>query len=402
MLYLDYCATTPPRPEVTAAVMECMNVYYGNPSSLHRLGVEAEKLLIRAREVVAGVLSAKPQEVLFTSGGTESNNMAVKGAAMAFRSRGNHLITTAIEHPSVYEAFRQLEQEGFRVTYLPVDAAGAVRVEELSAALCKETILVSMMAVNNETGRIQPVEEAGRLLKQHPRIVFHVDAVQAFGKLPVAPAKWNADLVSFSAHKFRGPKGVGILYKREGLQLYPLLAGGGQEQGLRSGTENVPLIVGMAKAARLAVEGLAGKMAHMYGLRETLVHRLSALEGVVVHGSPRMEEMAPHVVQFSCPGYRPETLVHSLEEKEIYISTRSACSSGDNRPSRVLLAMGVPEAEAAAGLRISYSEGETIEDMERAAAELERVLRRLAPSSGLANAYDASFSGEKRLGGSKR
>lgn len=382
MLYLDYCATTPPRPEVIAAVTECMNMYYGNPSSLHRLGAEAEKLLIRAREVVSGVIGAKPQEILFTSGGTESNNMAVKGAAMAYRTRGNHLITTAIEHASVYEAFRQLEQEGFRVTYLPVDRTGAVRVEDLAAALTKDTILVSMMAVNNETGRLQPVEEAGRLLKQHPRVVFHVDAVQAMGKLPVQPAVWNADMASFSAHKFRGPKGVGFLWKRKSIQLRPLLAGGGQEQGLRSGTENVPLIVGAAKAARLAVEGLAEKRARMYSLRERLVGRLSAMEGVLVHGSTRMEEMAPHVVHFSCPGYKPEALVHSLEEKEIFVSTRSACSSGDNKPSRVLVAMGLPEEAASSGLRISFSENETDADMDRVADELERLLRRLAPVNG--------------------
>lgn len=382
MLYLDHCATTPPRPEVIAAVAECMNKYYGNPSSLHRIGLEAEGMLIRAREVTAGALGVKPSEILFTSGGTESNNLAVKGAAEEYCKRGRHLITSAVEHASVYEAFRQLEKNGYRVTYLPADSTGAVRVEDLARALTKETILVSLMAVNNETGRIQPVEAAGKLLREHPRILYHVDAVQALGKLPVSPSVWNADLVSFSAHKLRGPKGVGLLYKREGVNLTPLLAGGGQEMGLRSGTENVPLIVGAAKAVRMAVEKLPAAEQRMAELRKRLVSRLSAMDGVVLHGSAQAEEMAPHVVHFSCPGYRPEVLIHRLEEKDIYISTRSACASGDQEPSRVLAAMGLSRELAVSGLRVSYSEDNTAEDMDLFADALEEALKTTAQQAG--------------------
>lgn len=378
MLYLDHCATTPPRPEVVAAVAECMSKYYGNPSSLHRLGVEAEGMLIRAREVAAQVLGVKASEIIFTSGGTESNNLAIKGAALAYRGRGRHLITSVIEHPSVYETFRQLEQQGYRITYLPVDGTGAVQAEQLEAAITKETILVSLMAVNNETGRIQPVEQCGRLLQRYPKIIFHVDGVQALGKLPVKPREWHADLASFSAHKLRGPKGVGLLYRREGVNLLPLLAGGGQEQGIRSGTENVPLIVGAAKAIRMAAAGLEAARQHLYALRKHLAERLSGMEGIILHGCRGQEGMAPHVVHFSCPGYRPEVLIHSLEEQEIYISSRSACSSGEQKPSRVLEAMGLSPEIASSGLRVSYSEENTIRDMDDFANALEQVMRQVA------------------------
>lgn len=375
MLYLDHCATTPLRPEVITAVTECMAKYYGNPSSLHRLGVEAESLLIRAREVAAGALKVKPEELYFTSGGTESNNTAIKGAALAYSGRGRHLITSAIEHASVYEAFRQLEQQGFEVTYLPVDETGAVRPEDLASAIRKDTVLVSLMAVNNETGRIQPVAACGRLLRDHPRILFHVDAVQTLGKVPASPGLWHADLASYSAHKLGGPKGVGLLYKREGVNLVPLLAGGGQEKGLRSGTENVPLIVGAAKAIRMAAEEQSHASKHMYACRARLLQRLAAIEGIQVHGAPDMQDMAPHVVQFSCPGFRPEALIHLLEERDIYISSRSACSSGEQKPSRVLMAMGTGEAAAASGLRVSYSGQHTEADMDVFADELEKALR---------------------------
>ncbi|MDF2927100.1 MAG: aminotransferase [Paenibacillaceae bacterium] len=374
MLYLDHCASTPPWPEVIAAVADCMGKFYGNPSSLHRLGVEAEGMLIKAREVTAAALQVKSSQIIFTSGGTESNNLAIKGAALTYRSRGRHLITSAIEHASVYEVFRQLEREGFQVTYLPVDRTGAVRAEDVAAAITRETILVSVMAVNNETGRIQPVAEVGAILRNYPRIVFHVDAVQALGKLPVHPRNWNADLVSFSAHKLRGPKGVGGLYCREGLHLEPLHAGGGQEQGRRSGTENLPLIVGAAKAIRMAVEQQKQAAMRMYGLREKLISRLNKIDGLIIHGSEQQQEMAPHMVQFSCPGYRPEVIIHRLEEKEIYISSGSACGSGENKPSRVLTAIGLPEQVASSGLRVSFSDQYSEADMELFADELAHVL----------------------------
>lgn len=378
MLYLDHCAATPLWPEVISVIADCMGKFYGNPSSLHRLGIEAESLLIKAREVAAASIGVKPGELLFTSCGTESNNMAVKGAVAAYKSRGRHIITSAIEHASVYEAVRQLEDEGCRVTYLPVDRSGAVRVEDVEAAITKDTVLVSIMAVNNETGRIQPVEAIGALLRRYPRIIYHVDAIQALGKVAVPVRQWNADLVSFSAHKLRGPKGVGFLYRREGVLLAPLLAGGGQEQGLRSGTENVPLCVGAAKAVRLAVERQPAAMGQMYELRQRVVTGLKGMPEVVVHGSEQQSDMAPHVVHFSCPGFKPEVIVHSLEHQEIYISTRSACASGEHEPSRVLLAMGAGEAAASSGLRVSFSADQTVEEMDYFLGQLARVLQSTA------------------------
>lgn len=380
MLYMDYCATTPPHPEVVEAIADCMLKYFGNPSSLHRIGHEAEKLLNRAREVTAAAIGAEPAEIVFTSGGTESNNLAIKGVAYGFRQRGNHLITTEIEHASVYECFRQLESEGFRVTYLPVDESGAVRLDKLEEALTEETILVSIMHVNNETGRVQPIEEAGRLLRKHPKTLFHVDAVQGLGKLKVEPKRWGADLASFSAHKIRGPKGAGFLYRKRSVRLSPLFAGGGQEYGYRSGTENVPLLVGMAKAVRMAVERQAEHAAKMYRLRARLVDRLKAMPGVAVNGLTGNEGMAPHVVHVSAAGMKPEAVVHALEQQDIFISTRSACASGEEKPSRVLTAMGLAPERAASGLRISFSAEETEADIDFFAQHFAAVLGRLVGS----------------------
>lgn len=374
MLYMDHSATTPPHPDVVDAIADCMLKFYGNPSSVHRIGLEAEKLLNRAREVIAAGIGAQSAEIIFTSGGTESNNLAIKGAAYAYRQRGNHLITTQIEHASVYESFRQLEAEGFRVTYLPVDASGSVLLDKLEEALTEETILVSIMHVNNETGRIQPVEEAGRMLRKRPRTLFHIDAVQSLGKLPIKTEQLGADLISCSAHKLRGPKGAGFLYKKQGIGLYPLLAGGGQEQGFRSGTENVPLIVGMAKAVRMAVEHQSAHAEQLYKLRERLVNRLRALDGVLINGKTDNDGMAPHIVHVSVPGMKSETVVHALEQRQIYISTRSACSSGDEKPSRVLSAMSMDARRASSGLRISFSTEETEADMDFFAGQLEEAL----------------------------
>ncbi|WP_058302518.1 cysteine desulfurase family protein [Gorillibacterium timonense] len=378
MLYLDYCATTPTRPEVIRTISEVMANHFGNPSSLHRLGLEAEQLVAKARRVVAGTLSCKPQEVIFTGSGSESNNLAIKGAALAYQGRGKHVITSLIEHASVYESYRQLERMGFQVTYLPVDETGQVRPEDVKAALREDTILVSLMYVNNEMGRIQPIAEIGRLLKERPRTLFHVDAIQAFGKLDCTVGHLHVDLLSLSAHKFGGPKGTGVLYRREGVELAPLIAGGGQENGLRSGTENVPLLVGMAKACRLAAEEREATVRQLRTIQRLLLERLAAIPRV----SPttplqELDGYAPQLVHITVPGIRPEVVVHALEERDIFISTRSACSSGQEEPSRVLLAMGMPRERAVSGLRISYSAAHTEADMERFADELERVLDRI-------------------------
>ncbi|WP_426455091.1 cysteine desulfurase family protein [Paenibacillus sp. S-38] len=377
MIYMDYAATTPMDEEVIGAMAEVMRSHYGNPSSLHRIGVEADKLVQRSRETIAAAVGVNPGEIRFTSGGTESNNLAILGAARRYRSRGTHLITTRIEHASVYEAFRLLEKEGFRVTYLGVDETGAVRVEELEAALTDETILVSVMAVNNEMGRIQPIDDIGRLLKSRPRTLLHVDAVQAVGKLPLDPKAQGIDLLSAAAHKLHGPKGTGFLYCREGVELQPFMAGGGQEDGLRPGTENVPALVGMAKAVRMAVERQEAFAAHTSAWRQKLVDCIGAIPALRYNGSPHSEEMAPHIVHFSYPGMKSEVLVYALEQQGVCVSARSACSSGTERPSRVLEAMGAPYAVAVSGVRLSFSLRESAEDIERVCSALTRVARDL-------------------------
>ncbi|WP_248926636.1 cysteine desulfurase family protein [Paenibacillus hamazuiensis] len=381
MIYFDYAATTPPYEEVADTVAEVMKRHYGNPSSLHRLGVEAEALVARARETIAQTLEVSPQEIVFTGSGTESNTLAILGAVRRFKQRGNHIITTQIEHASVYETYRKLESEGFRVTYLPVDETGQVRLEELENSLTPETILVSVMFVNNEMGRIQPIERIGRLLQRYPKALFHVDGVQAYGKLDVKPKQLGIDLMACSAHKFRGPKGVGFLYCRSGLELEPLLLGGGQEQGLRSGTENVPALVGMAKAARLSHERRPAFYANTRELRRLLVQGIKDIPELVVNGSEEEEDMAPHIVHFSYPGMKSEVVVHALEQHDIYISTRSACSSGEAEPSRVLVAMDCPRERSISGLRISYGLEHTKSDAETFLRALRQVVKQLAPTA---------------------
>ncbi|PDO10269.1 MAG: cysteine desulfurase NifS [Candidatus Reconcilbacillus cellulovorans] len=378
-LYFDHAATTPPREEVVAVYAEVMRSYVGNPSSLHRLGAEAESLVRRARETIASVIGVDADEIVFTSGGTESNNLAIKGAAFRYAERGRHLVTTAIEHPSVFEAFRQLESFGYEVTYLPVDHKGIVRVGDVERALRDDTILVSVMHVNNEVGSVQPIAEIGRLLASRPKTLFHVDAVQSFGRLPIDPRGWGVDLMSFSAHKFRGPKGAGFLYKRGAVELMPLLSGGGQEMGLRSGTEHVAGVVAMAKAARLAAERQKQDAERMYALRRRLRNRLRELPGVTLNGPEDAPEAAPHIVHLSVPGVKAETIVHELEADGIYISTQSACSSRKDKPSRVLEAMGRGGVISMSGLRISLSAEHAEDDVdllvERLSRALERVVR---------------------------
>lgn len=381
MLYLDYAATTPPYDEVVDAIAEVMRTYYGNPSSLHRLGVEAERLLLQAKEVVAKTLLVKPNEIIFTSGGTEGNNLAIKGAAYAYRKRGRRLITTQIEHSSVMEPFRQLEREGFEVTYLPVDHTGMVQLDALRAALDEDVILVSVMHVNNEMGRIQPLAEIGRILDSYPKTLFHVDAVQGVGKLPLAPSMLGIDLLSASAHKFRGPKGVGFLYKRDPIQLQPQIVGGGQEGGMRSGTENVPLIVGMAKALRMSSDRLTEAVRHKYRLRSMLCAGILSIPELTLTGSAEEADMAPHIVHFCFPGMKAEVVVHALEQRGMYISTKSACSSDELKPSEVLLAMGYDRHLAGSGLRISFSEDQTEADMSNFIEALRDVVQELKPTA---------------------
>lgn len=374
MKYMDYAATTPPHPEVARTIAEVMNLHYGNPSSLHILGEQSEQLLKKAREVCAGALQVKPSEIIITSGASESNNAAIKGAALQFMNRGKHLITTATEHPSVYECCKQLERFGWNVTYLSVNHEGTVTPEQVCAAVQDDTVLVSIMHVNNETGSINPVQEVGMQLKeQYPRVLFHVDGVQGFGKLPLSLQASGIDMYSLSAHKFRGPKGIGLLYVREGIKLEPLLAGGSQEGGRRAGTENIPYVVGMAKALRLAKEEQAQVAERLRYLRKVLIDGIAAIPKLVLNSPP---DGAPHIIHFSCPGMKAEAMLHMLEEDGFLVSTRSACSSKKSEPSRILLAMGKTVEEASSGIRVSLGEEHTEQDIQQFLAALQSAVAR--------------------------
>ncbi|MDO7905434.1 cysteine desulfurase family protein [Paenibacillus sp. JX-17] len=376
MIYFDYAATTPPYDEVIQTITEVMKRHYGNPSSIHRFGEEAQQLLTKAREVTAAALGVKPEEIIFTSGATESNNLAIKGAAFQYQSRGRHIVTVGTEHPSVLESCLQMRELGCEVTLLPVDREGHIDLNDLLQTVRKDTVLVSIMHVNNETGRVQLLEEIGPALKAHyPRVLLHVDGVQGFGKLPVDLKRWQADLYSLSAHKIRGPKGAGLLYVKEGLELFPLLAGGSQERGLRSGTENIPLLVGMAKAMRMASAQQQQYAEHVSALRDRLLERLSAIPVLEMNSGRE----APHIVHVSHPGMKAEVILHSLEEQGFAVSTKSACSSKRPEPSRVLLEMGRDQAQASGGIRISLGAEHTDQDIDRLGEALEQIIHKLKP-----------------------
>ncbi|MFT8870795.1 MAG: cysteine desulfurase family protein [Sporolactobacillus sp.] len=362
MIYLDNSATTKPYKEVLTTVQTVADDYFANPSSLHALGGRSEALMAEARRQAAALIGTLPQDVVFTSGGTESNNLAIKGTAFAHRRRGKHMITTVIEHASVLRAFEQLESLGFEVTYLTPHADGRITFDDFLKAYREDTLLVSVMHVNNETGAVQPVLQIGEFLKQQPRTVFHVDHVQGFTKVPLRLADSGIDLCTISGHKIHGPKGTGLLYVRQGVLLSPLFAGGGQESGYRSGTENLPGICGLVKAMRLTKEREAAGVAHLKTLQQRLVAALPAIGGTVHTCS---DNAAPHIVNVSFKGLRSEVLVHALEEKDIFVSTKSACASKESEASAVLLAMGVPEEEASAAIRISMAYETTVEEIDR-------------------------------------
>lgn len=347
---------------------------YGNASSLHNFGGKSEQLLTRAREQIADLCGVRPSEIYFTSGGTEGNNMAIKGAAMMHRNRGNHIITTAIEHPSVMESCEQLRSLGFDITYLPVNQDGIVSPADVEAAITEQTSLVSIMYVNNEIGSVQPVSEIGQLLKNYPKILFHVDYVQAVGKLPVNIYGSFIDLCTFSAHKFHGLKGTGFLYKKEGVQITPLLSGGNQEGRLRSGTENTGAIVAMARALRMAELERENHEMKLIEIRNFLFEQLKAIPDVALN-TP--EVSAPHIINFSAIGHKGEVLVHALEEEGIIISTTSACSSKDMLPSGTLKAMGISDEAARGAVRISLSYENKLEEAEFFISALKKVLQRL-------------------------
>ncbi len=352
---------------------------FGNPSSIHGKGLSAERAVSAARAQVAAALGVPPASVLFTSGGTEANNLGLKGAARAYGGRGRHLLASAVEHSSVLEALRSLEAEGFTLRLLPVDRRGRLDPQALSAALTAETALVSVMAVNNEVGTVEPLAEIAQIVRAARgggRLpLLHVDAVQAFGRVPL-PAP-QIDLLTVSAHKVHGPKGVGALILREGVRIAPLLHGGDQQRALRPGTENVPGIVGFGEAAvRMQAEG-AEAVTYLYGLRAHLAARLAMIEGIAVNGPERDDLAAPHILNVRVAGVRGETLVHRLEMDGIYVSTGSACHSRDPRPSHVLVAMGLDREEALSSVRISLARTTTLGEIDAAAAALGRAASEL-------------------------
>ncbi|NLL21291.1 MAG: cysteine desulfurase [Firmicutes bacterium] len=366
-VYLDNSATTRPYPEISKEVQRIMLEEYGNPSSLHRRGSEGERLLQSSRQILAEILDVSDNEIIFTSGGTESNNMAILGVARRYKKRGNHLITTSIEHSSVLEPFNQLEKEGFEVTYLIPDNKGIVSPEKVAEALTSRTILVSIMHVNNEIGSIQPISQISAALQgRNPDIVFHVDAVQSFTKLPLSPNDQGIDILSISAHKFHGPKGVGALYLREGILLEPLTRGGGHEKGLRPGTENTPGIWGMALAAKLSYENRKEKMEILQSLKERFITSLEREHPWIRLNGPGKEEGAPHIFNISFPGLKGEVVLHALEEHGIYVSTGSACHSNANSPSHVLQAIKLDKESLEGAIRFSLSHLNTREEIEYA------------------------------------
>ncbi|WP_141432038.1 cysteine desulfurase family protein [Bacillus sp. 03113] len=375
MIYFDNSATTKPFQAVIESYVKVSSQYFGNPSSLHRLGLQAEQLLMQARAQMAELLKVTSKEIYFTSGGTEGNNLAIKGAANMHQRRGKHLITTSVEHPSVKNPMEQLKDQGFEITYLPVDKEGRVNIDDLRREIRPDTILVSIMHVNNEIGTIQPIEEIGEFLSVFNHILFHVDAVQGVGKIPLDIKKAKIDLCTISGHKFHGLKGTGVLYVRHGVRLSPLHSGGGQESHLRSGTENVAGIVSMAKALRLAISNGQSNRKEMQLLNELLRKELNKIEGITIHSPQQL--CVPHILNFSIEGFKAEVFVHALEEKDIYVSTMSACSSKKKNTSTTLLAMGVSKELAQSAIRISLSYENTIDEAKKAVAAVKELVIQL-------------------------
>ncbi len=380
-VYLDNSATTRVFPEVAELMTKIMCEDYGNPSSLHNKGIHAEYYLRYAKETFAKFFKCKETELFFTSGGTESDNMALIGAAYANSRRGNHLITTRIEHPAILQTMHYLESQGFRVSYLPVDNSGRIRLEDLQSAMTPETILVSIMHTNNEIGSLQPIEEAGALIKRmNPGTLFHVDAVQGFGKARILPKRMNIDMLSVSGHKIHGPKGVGLLYVNEKVKIQPILFGGGQQRGFRSGTENVPGIAGMARAAELLYSNLDEEVQELAALKRRFIEGIGAIPNCKVNGllkdEPYGAGTAPHVVSVSFAGVRSEVLLHTLEERGIYVSAGSACSAHKPQPSETLKAIGVEKFLLESTIRFSFSVFTTADEIDYTL----QVLREVVPA----------------------
>ena len=374
VIYLDHAATTPTRPEVFARMQPYFTELFGNPSSIYTLGRKSLDAIDSAHEAVALALNCRPTEIVFTGGGSEADNLAIKGIAYAQRRRGNHIITTAIEHHAVLHTCQRLEQEGYRVTYLPVDERGRVDPAQVEAAITDETALVTIMYANNEVGTIQPIAEIGRICRAH-RVPFHTDAVQAGGQLNLDVAALQVDLLSLSAHKFYGPKGVGILYVRQGTRVQPQILGGSQERNRRAGTENVPGIVGAAAALEMAREERERENERLLALRDSLIMGMLALPEVTLTGHPT-ERLANHA-SFTVSGVEGESLLLNLDLTGIAASSGSACASGDIEPSHVLSAMGVSASRARGALRLTLGHSVTADDIATTLQRMAEILPRL-------------------------
>lgn len=369
--YLDNSATTKVYPEVAEMVMKLMTLDYGNPSSLHKKGVDAEHYIKDATKIIAESLKCLPEEIIYTSGGTESNNMAIIGTALAKRRKGKHIVVSSIEHASVHSVMQFLEKEGFEVTYIGTDSKGIVDVESFVDAVRPDTILASCMMVNNEIGAVEPVEKIAKLCKKkNPDIIMHSDCIQAYGKMPIYPGKMSIDLMSVSGHKIHGPKGSGFLYVKKGTLLRPIIYGGGQQKNMRSGTENVPAIAGLGVAVEETFKDFDKKIEHMASMKKRLIENLLKIEDVYDNSGD-----ACHIASLSFKGVRAEVMLHTLEDKQVYVSSGSACSSNSAKKlSGVLNAIGLDKDLLEATLRFSFSDMTTVEEVDYAIQVVNEVL----------------------------
>ena len=378
--YLDNAATTRVFPEVRDIMLQVMEKDFGNPSSRHTKGIEAEGYVTKAVQQIAGTLKCQPKEIVLTSGGTESNNMALIGTALANRRAGKHVITTRIEHASIHEPFGRLEQMGYEAQYLPVDHNGHLQPEVLEEAVREDTLLVSVMMVNNEMGAVEDIKKLVAVAKQkNPNVIFHVDAIQAYGKYKIVPKRLGIDMMSVSGHKIHGPKGSGFLYVRDGVKISPIILGGGQQRGMRSGTENVPAIAGLGEAVRLIYQQHSEKMERLYALKQRLIDGLTAMEGVSINGinGLSLTETAPHIVSASFDGIKSEVMLHALAQEGVYVSSGSACSSNHPDLSGTLKAIGVEDRLLDSTLRFSFSVLSTEEEVDHALEAVAKVLPQL-------------------------
>lgn len=374
MIYLDNSATTVPHPSVLRSYEKVSENFFANPSSIHQLGGKAERLLSKAREQTANLLGVLNEEIIFTSGGTEGNNIAIKGIALNHLKRGKHIITSEVEHSSVYETCKGLEKLGFEVTYLPVNKHGIISIDDLKKAIRDDTILISIMHVNNEMGSIQPVQQIAEIAENYPKLYFHVDDVQGLGKVPLNLNDNRIDLCTFSGHKIHGLKGTGALYVQKNTALFPLIHGGGQEFSLRSGTENLAGAVSFARAIRLIKEHEQKERKHLIQLQQYLHDKFQKINGIKIN-SP--VDGAPHIFNISVPQLKPEVVIHQLSRHNIFISTKSACSSKQNEESRVLTACGLTSDRATSALRISLSYQNTVEELSKFIDVFQQVIKQL-------------------------